>query len=277
MWGFDMAADRHGPREERDLWVDMGRLWACIDRTDLLATFLKMVVEPAILDSDEGRRVDMESWAMGSEPVTGKPYRQFVEENASAWRDAWNSAMGDGVVIRTSDRWDGMVKHLGYRSTSINYSVADTLSRAILTDKNLVDASQERLRETEVIPDDCLTPVALAHLNLARAIAAEFHGIAGVHASVIPPASDRVRTAGLYIPATREIILHLEVLEHAKTTIDAMVHEIGHHKAHRTVQDPAMAEDLQPAHSEAMTAVAALVVKHTSHGRFDELLKGARW
>jgi len=170
-----------------------------------------------------------------------------------------------------------MVKHIGCTSVSVQWGVKDVLSTAITTDKELVSRSQEALRETKVVPESSLTKIAWAHLKLARAIASYFSDVAGVHAAVIPPASDRTRTAGIYDRGTQEIMLHLETLERASKTVDAMVHELGHHIANMRVDDPMKAEDLQPAHTEAMTYVAARVFSLASEKKFDEYLKEVVW
>ena len=271
-----MAPDRHGPKNEADLWVDMGRLWCGVSNMSLMERFLEMVLDPPRIRSDETHKVSMDTYSMGSEPVTGKSYIDLVQESAPAWQKAWRKVVGGNAVIRTTDRWDGMVKHLGYTSVSLQWGVRDALSGVITSDGALIQESQERLRETKALPDDKLTARAKTHLELARAIATSF-GINKVYASIIPPASDRVRTAGLYDHALEEIILHLETLESARRTVDAIIHELGHHRAYKTTGDIKLAEDLQPAHSEAMTVVAARVVKMVADGRLDKYLKEAVW
>jgi hypothetical protein len=209
---------------------------------------------------------------MGREPVTGKLYADFVEDNASVWREAWHNNFGNNAVIRTDDRWDGTVKHLGYVPVSVQWYVRDTLARAVSTDADLVKASQERLREVEVIPDARLTTRQLAHLKLARAVTDEvcrIRKVSAVHAAIIPPASDRVRTAGMYSRTTQEIYIASDQLERGRSTVDTVVHEIAHHTSG--------AEDLEEAHSAAMTQVAARVVEETARGTFDDLLKEAVW
>jgi len=179
---------------------------------------------------------------------------------------------GENAVIRTSDRWDGTVKHLGYVSVSVNWNVRDTLAQAITTDSDLVKASQERLREVEVIPDERLSTKQRAHLKLARAISDEiaaFRKVGGVHAAIIPPASDRVRTAGMYSRTTQEIYIASDQLEQGRSTIDTVIHELAHHSSG--------AEDLEQEHSTDMTKIAARVVEMTSYGKFDELMKGVMW
>jgi len=277
LWGFDLAPDRHGPKNEADLWVDVGRLWCGISNIYLLEEFLPMVLDPPRVDTHETRKISMDSWGMGKEPVSGKRYFDMVVEHQAAWQAAWSKVVGDNVVIRTTDRWDGMVKHLGYVSTGVQWGVRDALATVVTTDSELVRRSQESLRETKVVPDVRLTNRAFAHLKLARAIASHFSDVAGVYASVIPPASDRARTAGLYDMTTHEIMLHLETLERGGKTVDAMVHELGHHIAFERTNDPLKAEDLQPAHSEAMTYVAARVFSLASEKQFDEYLKEAVW
>ena len=272
LWGFALAPDRHGPKDEADLWTDVGRLWCCVTRVDLIEVLLKMVKQPPLLESDESHRINMGAWDMGQEPVSGKDYADFITENAPLWQRAWRTICGDNAVIRTSDRWDGTVKHLGYEPISLQWGVGDTLARAILTDAALIKASQERLREVEVIPDTRLTSRQRAHLELARSIAHEVcrvRRVSAVHAAIIPPASDRVRTAGLYSRTSEEIYIAADQLESGKATVDTVIHEIAHHTSG--------ADDLESAHSEAMTGVAAQVVRSTAKGVFDSHLAEVAW
>jgi hypothetical protein len=276
LWGFAMAPDRHGPNKEADLWVDVGRLWCGVSNVALMQQFLEMVLDPPQVTSDETHYISMDIYSMGNYPASNKRYADLVKEGANAWQTAWRKVAGVDAVIRTSDRWDGMVKHLGYTSVSLQWGVRESLAMAIPTDIGLIQESQERLRETKPLPDDTLTPRARTHLELARAIAGWF-GVIKVYASVIPPASDRVRTAGLYDHVLEEIILHLETLESASRTVDAMVHELGHHIAFIRTGDIKLAEDLQPAHSEAMTSVASRVTQMVSDGRLDSYLNDVIW
>ena len=254
------------------MWVDMGRLWCCISKVSLLEVFLRMMRNPPEIDAEESYNLSMDNWSMGDEPVTGKAYADFVEENASSWLEAWHNVFGEDAVIRTDERWDGTVRHLGYNPITISYYVKDTLSRVIPTDARLIKASQERLREAKVIPDGELSPRQSAHLNLARAIVHDtcrYRPVSAVHAAIIPPASDRVRTAGMYSRITQEIFIALDQLERGSATVDTVIHEIAHHTSG--------AEDLEQAHSSAMTQVAARVVKTTAAGDFDDLLREAIW
>ncbi len=271
LWGFEMAPDRHGPKNENDVWTDMGRLWCCVTKTDLIEKLLQMVAEPPLLKTDESRNIRLDTWSMGYEPVTGKPYTGFVKENASIWQEAWRNVFGESAVIRTADRWDGTVKHLGYESVSVQWYAQDTLAEAILTDKALAKASQDRLREAQVIPDSKLAHRQLIHLRLARSVAGQVTSspVAGVYAAIIPPASDRVRTAGMYSRTTEEIFIASDQLEHAQNTIDTLIHEIAHHVSG--------AEDLEQGHSEAMTKIAARVVEKTAERAFDDVLQEALW
>jgi hypothetical protein len=272
LWSFDLAPDRFGPKNETDMWVDMGRLWACVSDVDLLAVFLQMVCNPPVIKTDESHWVSMNTWTMGREPVSNKPYADFVRENASAWQQAWRRNFGENAVIRTSDQWDSTVKHLGYVPVSVQWYVRDTLSGAITTDEELVKASQERLREVEIIPDERLTSRQLVHLKLARAITNEvcrIRRVSGVHAAIIPPASDRMRTAGMYSRTTQRIYISADQLEFGRSAVDTVIHEIAHHTSG--------AEDGEAAHNAQMTATAAAVVAKTAMGAFDELLKEVLW
>ena len=180
----------------------------------------------------------------------------------------------EGIVIRTDSRLDNMVKHLGYRSVSP--SSGDKLSGTILTDKELVRMSQERLRGVKVIPGEKLEARSRIHLNLARAITRKVFPYATppVHAAVIPPASDRVRTAGMYSTTIGEVYIALKMMEHGKTMVDTLVHELAHHRQYRNTGE---AEDLTPAHAESMTDIAAEVVKVIASSELDALLGEVIW
>lgn len=272
LWGFDMAPDRHGPKSEADMYVDMGRTWCCVTDIVHMRIFLKMIHIPYEVASEEGFNINMSRYAMGADGVTGKNYTEYVQEAAAAWKKAWTQNFGADAVIRTTERWDNMVKHLGYTSHAISMDVRDTLSLAITTDKEIVDASVERLRDAETIPDDRLPPQQLAHLRLARAIALRAHRgkpVRGTYAALIPPASDRVRTAGMYGSNTQEIFIDLSQLDRGHNTVDTVIHELAHHTSG--------AEDLTEQHSSHMSRLASYVVDLTHAGEFDELMKNVFW
>jgi len=272
LWGFDMAPDRHGPKSEADMYVDMGRLWCCVTNIRLMGSLLRMVHIPTEVVSDEGYDINMNYYAMGRDGVTGKHYTEYVQEAAPAWEKAWKQNYGEDAVIRTSDRWDNMVKHLGYTPHSVSLGVRETLSLAITTDKNIIDVSVERLRDAETIPDDRLSPTNFAHLMLARAIAKRAHRgapVRGTYAALIPPASDMVRTAGMYGRGTQEIFIDLSQLDKGHTTVDTVIHELAHHTSG--------AEDLTEAHSSHMSRLASYIVDLTHAGEFDELMESVTW
>ena len=272
LWGFELSPDRLAPKEESAMWADIGRLWATVTDINLLERFLGMVKRPPEEKTAESLSINMEPWAMGSEPVTRSRYVDFIAQQGFAWREAWRRKFGDDALIKTEDRWDGTVRHLGYYAVDIRWEVRDALSRAIKTDTALVRDSQERLREAEIIPDIRLTSKQIAHLRLARKISDtifRYNRVAGVHAAVIPPASDRVRTAGLYGRTTKEVFIASDQLEQARNTVDTIIHELAHHSS--------QAEDLSETHSQELTRLAALVMEQVSKGAFDEELRGVEW
>ena len=174
-----------------------------------------------------------------------------------------------GVVIRTSPRWDNQVRHLGYEPVGKNAQDSHT---GLPTDIELIRASQEQLSKVKIVPAQNLSQCKQAHLKLAREIAYGRNGTRppkDIHAAIIPPASDRVRTAGMYSRASQEIYISLDQLEHGRTTVDTVIHEIAHHASG--------AEDGEEAHNAAMTKVAAGVIERTASGQFDELLKEVVW
>lgn len=273
LWGFALAPDRHAPESEEHMYTDAGRLWATVNDVHLLSEFLSYVQMPPVELFFESE-INMDPWYMGQDS-TGKRYIKYIEENGERWRKAWAMTFGENAVIRTNDRWDGTVKHLGYTSISLLWGVGKALENVITTDRELVKASQERLSEVKIVPDSSLTPRQLTHLKLARKIASIvsipeiFDPVSGVHAAIIPPASDRVRTAGLYQKTTATIYIATDQLERARSTVDTMIHELAHHMSGE--------EDGHPKHNASMTSVAARVVKAASAGEFSEELKEAVW
>ena len=225
-----------------------------------------MTHDPPLLEAEENHRVNMSSYEMGVDPVSAKQYDLIMKENAEAWRETF----GHDAVLRCNPRWDSTVKHLGYRSIDMQNMVTWALRGVIISDERLVSESQERLREVEIIPDSKLSPLQLRHLTLAREITRRVVSTPpDVHAAIIPPASDRVRTAGLYSRTTREVYISLFQLDHARTTIDTLIHELGHHQSG--------AEDLEPGHADAMTKIASRVVSATAERCFDDALKEVTW
>ncbi len=277
LWSFNLAPDRHAPASEGDVWIDIGRLWATVSDVSLLENFLRMVKDPPEIASEESRNINM-GWEMGNNPVSGNTYSSLVSDNAEAWRKAWNNVFGEDTVIRTSERLDNVIQHLGYKSVSVSWGVRDILSQVIKTDKVIKDISQEKLRETEIVPDEQLDSRQLAHLKLARAITERIFTLSslsgGVHAAIIPPASDRVRTAGMYGTTSNAIYISLEMLYKGRDTVDTLIHELAHH---RQWQQTGEAEDLTESHAEAMTSIAAGVIERLSKGEFNEYLKEVSW
>ncbi len=179
--------------------------------------------------------------------------------------------IGENAAIRTDEKLDKTVEHLGYHSISISNEELANLGRSIPTDIHIIKEAQRRLRETEVIPDNKLSPRQLAHLNLARAIAGSSDKpISGVYAAIIPPASDRVKTAGVYGTQNKAIYISPEILDRGHSTVDTLVHELGHHRQ-------SVKEDLTPEHALAMTSIADNLIIAVNEGSLDPLLKDIKW
>ena len=178
------------------------------------------------------------------------------------------------VVIRTNPRWDGMVKHLGYESVDATPDIHD---KRIMTDRELIQDSQERLSRVKIVPDERLTRVSLTHITLARELTWRVCNPippSGIHAARIPPASERTRTAGLYSTMSAAIYIDLEQLPHCSRVMDTLVHELAHHRQYRETGE---ASDLTPLHYEAMKEVASQVVTAIGQGELDEFFKEVVW
>lgn len=277
LWGFELAPDRHAPKQETDMWIDVGRLWAGIKKVPLLVEFIKMMTDIRLRQrTAESMHASMEF--MGTEPTSGKKYSEIMVDNTHLWQQAWERAVGKATVIRISDRLDSMVIHLGYESVSVEWSVRDQFSDVIKTDRELIREMTERLSEADVIPDRQLTPRQLAHLELARAIAEDFGQVGTVKAAIIPPASDMVaRTAGFYEFDTANIRIHAEMLELAGETVGVMVHELGHHIAYMRTHSKELAGDLTTGHTDAMEYSSGRIFQKLAQGNYDEPLKNSTW
>jgi hypothetical protein len=215
---------------------------------------------------------------MGVEPVRKKPYSDIMAENQNLWRQAWDKVMGKNAVIATADYLTPMVTHLEYRSVGVQWFVRGVLESIIKTDAVLIGEMGERLREANDIPDKDLTPGQLAHLKLARALAADFSQVGPIKAAIIPPASDMVaRTAGVYEFDTATIKIHTEELGTGEHTVGVMVHELGHHISYQRTRSKEQAGDLTKAHADAMEFVVGRISHNLAEGRYDDILKDVTW
>lgn len=277
LWGFALAPDRHAPADDREMGLDIGRLWTTVADVNLLEIFFRMMRLPPDIPSYENQRIIMSTWEMGRVPTSDKSYLDIAIANKAAWQSAWVRVFGNNAVLRTQEQLMNTVNHLGYISILMSLSVRDFLGNLIQTDTELRDKSQEKLQEAEVVSDDKLERRELAHLKLARGIAGSVWSpipIGGVYAAVIPPASDLVRTAGLYGTTTHVIYISLTQLYRGRDTVDTLLHELAHHKE---FAQTGQSEDLSQAHAAAMTLVAAEVIEKLATGYYNDLLQAVVW
>jgi predicted SprT family Zn-dependent metalloprotease len=116
-----------------------------------------------------------------------------------------------------------------------------------------------------IIPDENLSHSQLAALLLVRAINKRNARAHGVYAADIPPASDRVRTAGVYSIKEKEIYMVPDQLDHGKDAIDTGIHEMGHHIS--------KAEDGDSKHDEQIKLLSQTIIDQVNQGDYDEYLK----
>ena len=88
--------------------------------------------------------------------------------------------------------------------------------------------------------------------------------VRGVQAAVIPPASDRVITAGMYARSSEEVYISTAMLERGKTTLDSTLHEMAHHNSG--------AEDGDTAHSTELARIGGLVVESVASKKYDDII-----
>lgn len=152
----------------------------------------------------------------------------------------------------TLSRYNNMVRHLGYDPSEMGEEQK----------VKLIQESQQRLGGVKPIRDSDLTSSQLSSLNLARAITVQ-----KVYAANIPPASDRVTTAGMYSRSNHEIYISPSQLERGREAVSTTIHELAHHTSG--------AEDGEPEHAVEISKLANQVVAATKRGDYDWYLSGA--
>lgn len=180
------------------------------------------------------------------------------------WEEEGHSV---AFALRTEGKYDAMVRHLGYEPITAPEGLYKPLQKHLRTDVQLINESQKRLRNVELIPDSKLDPSSNASIALARHITSDLsrnRPVRGVHAAIIPPASDRVCTAGLYGRSTEEIFIAGDQLHRARTAVDTTIHELAHHTTG--------AEDGEEAHNSELSRLGGLVVKLTAQRNYDNII-----
>jgi hypothetical protein len=276
LWGFDLSPDRHGPKSESDVSVDVGRTWACVDNVQMLKYLFKCLLSRSVLGKPtpyEKESVNMGSWTLGVPAYhDGYPheisYSEIMDLNKESWQTAWKAIAGSKAVIRTESKYDNMVTHLGYTSFSLPYGVSSELQTILGSDFTVIRENLDNLRRASIVDDKELTPKLLASLDLAREISrGSLYSAYPVFAAIIPndPKSGMV-TDGLFDPITKEIYISLNVLETGLRTVDVTIHELSHAFSNGSV-------DLSQPFEDALSEVSSRVFRLVAQGKFDTQLK----
>jgi len=165
-------------------------------------------------------------------------------------QQAWDIL--ESYLPKKYDKLDRAVHHLGYKPGSLTEEEK----------RRLVQDSQRRLAGVKPLRDSDLTPSQLSTLMLVRAITKQ-----KVYAADIPPASDRVITAGMYSRSTQKIYISPEQLERGREAVSTVIHELAHHTSG--------AEDGEPEHASEIAKLADQVVIAVKRGDYDRHLSGA--
>jgi hypothetical protein len=249
LWGFDLSPDRHGPKNESDVAMDIGRTWAYVKDQSMLEDLFKAFLLDKIEMTYEKYHVNFSRWYMGTPADTDMPsYMSEMEANKSVWSAAFKAVAGKNAVIRTDSKYDGMAVHLGYKSISLPYDVSTALQMIIPTDISVVKNMIDELRGTKIIPDKELTYSQMLNLTLARQISRVIvYSDIKVYAAIIPNiGSETGFTEGFYDTVLKEIYLLPSVIEKGSSTVDVIIHEAAH---------------------------ASVVFRMVSKGDFDKILK----
>jgi len=165
------------------------------------------------------------------------------------------------ICIRTNSKYDHIVRHLGYTPVD---EIPDNTG-IYRKDTELIGESQQKLSQVKVIPDEQLSSGQLSALSLIRAINDRNARASGIFAAVIPAASDRVRTAGLYGRHDKKIHMSTDQLNSLWAAINTGIHEMAHHISG--------AEDGLQEHDEQITTLSKTIIEQVSNGDYDIYLK----
>lgn len=78
----------------------------------------------------------------------------------------------------------------------------------------------------------------------------------------------------MYGTSTQNIYIALDSLHRGRDTIDALVHEMAHHRQWRQTGE---AEDLVQSHALAMTYIASVVIEDLARGEHAFVLRNVVW
>lgn len=166
-----------------------------------------------------------------------------------------------GIVRRTNSQFDAFVRHLGYEP------VDTPATSELKSDVELIDDSQRNLSQVKIVSDRELSPAQHAALSLARKVVKDLARtpVRGVHGAIIPAASDRVTTAGLYSRPRQEVFISLQQLNRGSTTMDTSLHELSHHNSG--------AEDGSVEHQMELENLGNNCITRVNQGKYDQLLQ----
>jgi hypothetical protein len=213
--------------------------------------FLSALNEQERAEFEEGIRKWLREWR---EKVTKKYEVDPKQINLS-------STISDNACIRTNSRLDKAIRHLGYRPVDVPAGETYELPR----DVDIVNQSQERLARAGIIPDTELSSRRMASLGIIREINKRVSQAAAVYAALIPDASDRVHTAGMYGRMNRLIYISPEQLDRGRVAVNTGIHEMAHHNTGE--------EDGEDRHQAECDRLKATVVDQVSRGDYDQYLK----
>ncbi|MFH1765968.1 MAG: hypothetical protein ABIF09_17410 [Gemmatimonadota bacterium] len=260
LWGFDMSPDRHGPKNEYQLWENVSQIWAQVDDVALMEEFLGVMRESMDDHYDEYKNLSMNQHYLDYIRHHGDhSLFDTFKQNAGLWREAWANAFGQNAVLGTNAMLNGLTRHLGYEPVGLVYSITDIFGGVIKTDMSLLEESQVRLSEAEIIPDEQLEPKQRSILRACRILAKLLtSGVRGVYAAHLPAASDMVTTSGLYSKSTQGIYLSMGSLASGRSGFHTLIHEVAHHTSG--------ADDADPRHLEAISELGVEAIYRAVRG-----------
>lgn len=248
-WDVELAPDRHGPKDEYELYSALGEVWSGVTELDLIRYFLRQVTQKG------GGVFEMRT-------AFSYKAQNRLQANSSFWREAWRHEFG-ASVISTSPALGATVIHLGYTPLTISWDLQQALSLVIPTDTAIVKEMGEKLRsDMEMLPDKGVTGAAAANLQAVRELNSIMPTGAAPRPDVRPALYKDSKTEGTYDALPNTIGIRADKLASLADTLDVYIHEYAHYATG--------AKDGEEAHTRAISLVGAWVAAAIAKGRLSQ-------
>jgi len=200
--------ESRGIADPFSLSLELGYLWRNVGIINLIVEFFRAVKE--------------KRWEAKNVYISSPP------RYPAKWRAAFHEVYGKNAVVKTSDSWEREAEWEGAEVVELPTDLSG-LVRVLPTDVSFT--LERRSSEIVEVPDSQLSSLQLENLQVARNIVSymtghyeAFKNVSAIKAYLPKDNQD----LGCWQPASKTIYLSKRVLETRFTTLDSLVHELGH-------------------------------------------------